>query len=157
MSNLAGRENIEFKVIKEDWNQYEFKNDIVIRGRTFVTRIQQDPISTANSDKPNYKMQFQNHFVVFAPNRECGTPTSPLPNPQQITKDMIQEIEALTNSEPWNTYEIIKNGTIVKVKLVVNEFIRVIDKFDQFGQPFFIINSGQAVNIKVNTSAEKFA
>ena len=163
MATASDLDNLEFNVIKERWNEYEMKDGTRIRGRMYLSRISENK----NSPKPknlkpdekvaDYQFSIQKHFEVFAPKALLKEPTLPLSSPKDISPDMMQEVEPLTYSEPWNTYEIIKNGVVVKVKLVVSEFHQVKDKFDALGQPFYMMKNGPIFDVKMNTSKEKFA
>ena len=163
MVTATDLDNLEFNVIKETWNEYELKDGTKIRGRLFLTRISENK----NAPKPknlkpgqhavDYAFQIQKHFEVFAPNELIDKPTLPLPPINSITDDMKQEVDPLTYSEPWNVYEIIKNGTIIKMKLVVSEFHEVKNEFDALGQPYYIMKNGPVFDVKMNVSKQKFA
>ena len=129
----------------------------------FIARIGENKNSPPPKDlKPgqlsvDYQFSFQKHFETFAPKELIDTPTSPLPNVNAIPPDMLKEVEPLTYNEPWNKYEVIKNGTIIKAKLVISEFHKVKDTFDPMGQPFYVMKNGPVFDIKANTSKQKFA
>lgn len=155
-------DNLEFKIIKEDWNEYELKNDIKLRGRVFLTRLVENKNASPPPDlKPNEKSQqlsfsVQKNFQVFAPNHLKGTPTK-IPRLDQITHEQKQEIEVLTYNEPWNVYELPKNGAIIKLKLVLNKVWMIKDVFDQFGEPYCVINNQPVFNFEPPNSTDKFA
>lgn len=163
MTTASDLDNLEFNVIKEGWNEYELKDGTKIRGRMFLTRISENKNAPKPQDlKPgeqvvDYQFQIQKHFEVFAPKHLLGSPTLPLPTPDAITDDMKQEVDPITHSEPWNTYEILKNGSILRAKLVVSEFYKIKDKFDGLGQPYYLMKNGPIFDAKMNKSKEKFA
>jgi hypothetical protein len=155
-------DNIEFKIIKEVWNEYELKDGTKIKGRMFLTRIIEDKNSPKPQLKPgeqviDLRFSFAKHFETFAPKDQLGAPTIPLPQIDQINQDDLQEVDPITHSEPWNVYEIIKNGTVVKAKLVVSEFFKIKNKFDNLGQPYYLMKNGPVFDVKPNTSTQKFA
>lgn len=163
MSTPDEVDTLEFNITKEDWNVYEFKDGTKLKGRIFLTRIteQKNP-RLPNDLKPNeifgqYGISIQNNFQVFALPHKKGTPTLPLPPVEKITNQEKEEIEILTSNEPWNVYEIIKNGMIIRIKLVVSEVFKVKNTFDQFGEPYFIVKSAPIFDYKPSNRKEKFA
>ena len=162
MTNFADLDNLEFRTVKETWNEYEFNNGTKLRGRMFLTRIAEEKNAPRpESKKPgelsqDLKFSFAKHFEVFAPKDQLGAP-SVIPSVNDIPdKDKI-EVDPMTMSEPWNTYEIIKNGTVVKAKLIVSEIFKVNGLFDRFGQPYYIIKNGPMFDTKPNLDANRFA
>lgn len=162
MSTSADLDNIEFRIIKEDWNEYELKDGTKIRGRAFLTRIAENKNPKPRPDaKPGesineYQMSIQKNFQVFASEINKGKPSKLIPPPKEIPKESIQEMEPLTNSEPWNTYEVIKNGTIIKIKLVVHKISKVKDVYDGFGEPYHIVNNAPVFSIEPQKDKRKF-
>lgn len=163
LTTVSDLDNLEFKIIKEQWNEYELKDGTKIRGRIFLTRISENKNTPRPQNlKPgeqvvDYQFQIQNHFEVFTPKNLLGIPTLPLPAVNEISESMKELVESLTYNEPWNTYEIIKNGTIIKVKLVVNDIYKVKDKYDALGNPYYLLINGPLFDVKPNTSKQKFA
>ncbi len=45
-----------------------------------------------------------------------------------------------TGGEHWNEY-IVEDGSLLRVKLVATEVIRLDDQYDQEGNPVYILNS----------------
>lgn len=63
-----------------------------------------------------------------------------------------QEVDAVevrykSVREDWNEYDI-DDGTTVRVKLLVSEIVRLTDRFDQEGNPVYVIKSGNVVFVK---------
>jgi len=156
-------DDLEFKITKEDWNVYEFKDGTKLKGRIFLSRVAEHKNPKPPSDlKSNevfgqYALSVQTNFQVFAPPHKKGKPTLPLPSTEQITDQQKEETEILSSNEPWNTYEIIKNGTIIRIKLVVSEVHRVKDAFDQLCEPYFVVKSAPVFDYKPPNRKEKFA
>ena len=48
-------------------------------------------------------------------------------------------VKILASSEPWNEYRIPKTGDTLQVKLVISGVFCVKDHFDNFGEPFYIL------------------
>ncbi len=156
-------DNIEFKIIKEDWNIYEFNDDTKLRARIFLSRLTEQKNATPPKDlKPDqhfgkYNISFNTNFQVFAMPHNKGKPTIPLPQVNQISDQQKEEVNILTSNEPWNVYEIIKNGMIIRIKLVFSEVYKVKDVYDQFGEPYYIIKNAPIIDYKPTNRKEKFA
>jgi len=46
--------------------------------------------------------------------------------------------------ENWNEY-LVEDGTVIRLKLVATEVYRLIDRYDQDGNPQYIIRSGNVM------------
>lgn len=162
MASVSDLDNLEFNIKKEQWNEYELKDGTKIKARIFLTRMDenkniQHESSASKGVTGQYSISVQNNFQVFALPHKKGNPTLPLPNVNEIKEDQKEEAEILTSSEPWNIYEILKNGMIVRIKLVLSDVFRVKDCYDQFGEPYFIIKSGPVFDYKIPDRPERFA
>lgn len=163
MTATSNLDNLEFKVIKEVWNEYELNDGTKLRGRMFLTRISEDKNAPkAESPKSgkklvNYNFSFGKHFEVFAPKDQLSGPTGHIPPSHSIPDDKKSEVDPILLSEPWNSYEIVKNGTVIKIKLVVSEIFKVDGIYDQFGQPYYILKHGPVFDAKPNSDKKKFA
>jgi len=156
-------DNLDFKIVKEEWNEYELKGDIKLRGRAFLTRLAENKNAPTPSNlkkgEQSIQMTFsvEKKFQVFAPPILKGQPTKPIPRLDQIPEDKKEEIELLTYSEPWNVYEVLKNGGILKMKLVVSKVWKIKDTFDAFGEPYCVVNNSPIFNYEPPKDKNKFA
>jgi hypothetical protein len=57
-----------------------------------------------------------------------------------------KEVDFDVIGEDWNTYQL-KDGTILKVKLVLAGVIRLKNKFDPLGNPIYMIKSTNVVRV----------
>ena len=69
----------------------------------------------------------------------------PKPNGEP-TKIKTEPIEVVKSSEPWSSYEL-KDGTILKMKVVLVDINRVIGQYDDAGNPVYQFQSTQIVNV----------
>lgn len=130
-------ENLAFEAIEEHWNEYDLTNHIIVRGRVIVTRFGKDP----NNPDPNaIAISCQNVFVVDAPVEQRGAPTGNL-TPEEVRNQQGSPINILTSNEQWNKYRILSTGIVLKVKLVVDDVVRIENKYDNDGMPQFIFHS----------------
>jgi len=86
-----------------------------------------------------------------------GKPTIPLPSANQVPDEQKEEVDILTSNEPWNVYEVIKNGLVIRIKLVFSEVYKVKDVYDQFGEPYYIVKNGPMIDYKPAKGNQKFA
>jgi len=124
-------EEMEFTIENEEWNDYELKDGVRIRGRIILNKIIRDPYN------PNtFSFDFSKPiFVVFAPMASRGES-----NWKGAEKDVNKfEVHVDRNHEPWNVYRIVKTDQKVKVKLTAREVNRWVDKYDKRGLPVYDI------------------
>jgi len=142
ISSLPGDlDDLEFKIEKEEWNTYELKDGVRIKGRIILLRVARD----RNSPPGQYGIQSQNIFVTYAPNHLKGVPSTPR-SPDALKDTDMYTVEVTDSNEVWNIYQIVNNGDRIKVKLVATEVFRIKDSFDQIGQPYYIVSSGLMVS-----------
>jgi hypothetical protein len=140
-------EEMEFKIVDEDWNEYELEDGVRIKGRIFLAKIMRDP------NDPN-KLNFDitpPKWSVYAPPHLRGKPSMELlkdPTKQQTHNKYKVHIDR--NHEPWNVYTILRTGQELKIKLTVDEILRFDNAYDRNGVPFYSVPNGIAVAIKGN-------
>ena len=122
---------MEFTIENEEWNEYELKDGVKIRGRIILNKIIRDPYN------PNtFSFDFAKPiWTVFAPIASRGET-----NMEGLKKDSAKfEVHVDRNHEPWNVYRIVKTDQKVKVKLTATEVNKFADKFDAKGLPVYDI------------------
>jgi hypothetical protein len=133
---------LDFDVIEEHWNEYELEDNTKLRGRVFLTRVAR-PLHGSISGK--YALSFSTHFTSTALPNLRGSPGSPItPEEANVKDDDISSgikmpVRILNQSEPWNIYRVDKTTEMFQVKLVVSAVYRLKDRYDQFGEPAYII------------------
>jgi hypothetical protein len=89
--------------------------------------------------------KLQNIIVVFnAPEKLRGPPNPRPPSVKEAAKLKKEEVSIVNSEEEWNYYRISKSPGGVKLKMVVTDIFRVVDVYDQDGDPYYIVSS-QAV------------
>ena len=69
------------------------------------------------------------------------------------------EVEAVevgfrASGEHWNEY-LADDGTIIRVKLVVTEVLRVVDQFDPEGNPGYVVKSTNVTAVSAPENLRK--
>ncbi|MCX5694781.1 MAG: hypothetical protein NT014_06680 [Candidatus Omnitrophica bacterium] len=70
-----------------------------------------------------------------------------------------EEVEALPidinqTNEYWNQY-LLDDGSVIKMKLVATKVLRVDNKFDQEGNPLYIIQSTNITSVNAPDNLKK--
>jgi hypothetical protein len=61
--------------------------------------------------------------------------------------EKLTEIEFQTRKEDWNEYQLM-DGTVIKMKLVVSEILRIEGVYDEEGNPAYRIKSTNVPVVK---------
>jgi len=138
-------EELEFSVEQEEWNRYDLKDGVTIRGRLFLSRIIRNPY-----DPKEMSFDFSLPvWVVSAPAALRGELDTRTPAEMQAdhSKGPKYEVHINNSHEPWNVYRILKTGQKLKIKLTIQEISRYTDKFDQHGMPSYNVPHGVSVSL----------
>lgn len=141
-------EVLDFEVIEEHWNEYELEDDTKLHGRIILTRVAR-PLHGAVAGQ--FGFSFNNIFTVTAPPSQRGKPGPPVApeevvvKPEDISSGTKAPVRTITHSEPWNIYRIEKTTDMFQIKLVVSAVYRVKDRFDQFGEPAYVVTSSPMI------------
>lgn len=74
-----------------------------------------------------------------------------LPNGDLVDAEHIEINQA---SEYWNQY-LLEDGTVIKMKLVATKVVRLVNQYDQAGNPVYFINSTNVVSIECPENLKK--
>lgn len=56
-------------------------------------------------------------------------------------------VDVTSSSEPWSNY-LLSDGTTVRMKVVLSEVWRVIDEYDNDGNPVYVMQSTGIMNVQ---------
>ena len=131
---------IEFKVVREEWNEYIIKDEkpVKLRGKLVTTKVIKTDQYTLIGE-PIYAHGYQTIFVTFAPPELKGEPTLPPPSDLERLKLVQKELDFEAIKEVWNEYEL-EDGTKLRVRLVVTGVQRT-SAYGTDGDPLYNINS----------------
>lgn len=134
---MKSEEEISFKIIKEVWNEYELADGSKIKARIILTRV------LGNPEIKSMNFEFLNPIFVIS-SKERGNPGNE-PQPHEYDKLPQEEIEIKTPLEYWNEYELPTLAKKIKIKYVISGIFRLIDRFNNQGYPFYVINGGPLI------------
>ena len=63
-------------------------------------------------------------------------------------------VEVTSSSEPWSNY-LLQDGTTVRMKMILSEVWRVIDEYDNEGNPVYVLKSSGIVNIQAQDDLKR--
>ena len=139
-------EDLDFRMIEEKWNEYELQGGYMVKGRTILLKVMmvyrqqgQTQIGTAT----------QETFVVTSAPGNRGIP-SPLRQEEISGRVNVtrRPLRIDRNNEPWNIYELPRTGDRIRTRLMVTDMFVVENRYDNFGYPAFIVQSGVITNIE---------
>jgi hypothetical protein len=127
---------MDFEVLNEPWNKYKLSDGSVLYMRTIAINI----IKTGQYDqfgKPIYLVSTTYIYHVRAPKELRGNPTIPQPMPEVLADSIAEDVNATPEKEDWNRYKL-EDGTTIMLKAILTRIQRT-TKYDQFGEPIYII------------------
>jgi hypothetical protein len=145
---------LEFKIVKEDWFIYRLKDGSILKVKPVLIKVfETDQVDPAG--KKIYATLGQNIVTVTSPENLKGTPTLPLPPPNEALKLDKEEVEVehAIYDPRWNIYEL-ENGEKLKVKIVITHVYKIKGKYDEFGNPYYVVQSVTVVGSSLERAAD---
>ena len=135
-------EELDFEIVEEHWNEYEFPDGNRMKGRVFLTKLIRDP---NHPDNPYVNISCPIWIVYAAPPNRGERNNVPL----ESEYDTLPKYEVMPtlNNERFNLYRIPRNGLTIRIKLGATRIIRIKDRFDNNGLPIYAINSAPVILI----------
>lgn len=138
---------LDFKVIREDWWKIKLKDGSTLKMKPVLIRCFETNKKDPSTGKPAYAFKSENVTGTKSPDDLKGEPSPTLPSPSEALKMDKKKVEVVDVEEPrgehhkgWNIYEL-ETGKKVKAKLVVANVYRIKDKYDNLGDPFYVVQS----------------
>jgi len=145
VSEIKG-EDVDFKIIREDWNIYELSDKATLRIRVILAKV----IKTGQykpDGEPIYGLATTNYVTVKTPSELMGPPTVPSPKPEQIALSDMVEVDFEPKIENWNEY-LLEDNTKLRIKLAVTK-VRRSNFYDTMGYPIYHVDSSNLVSVSV--------
>ena len=138
-------EELDFKVIKEQWLTIKLKDGSTIKFRAILMRIFETDATNPTTGEPVYFYEGHNVVVVKSPEDLQGTPSERLPDPSEALKMPKEEVEVIETIDPsWNLYEL-DGGKRIKSKPVITNVHKIKGVFDQYRHPYYVVLSQMVV------------
>ncbi len=134
---------VDFDVVKENWNKYQLPQGIVMRTRSPLIKIFKAKGGN-KLDQGTYLTAGSSVFDVLCPLDVKGTPSEDTSvKPEDIVED---DVDFKVISEDWSEYLLLPDNLILKTKPVIVKVSKT-RKFNQFGDPIFSVQSNLAIKI----------
>jgi hypothetical protein len=131
---------VDFEIDREEWSVYNLEDGNKIRARVILVSVRATRIPPQKGDliAPETNVQVK----VDSPLNRRGPKGSPA-TPEEISDPKGNggvEVRILNSNEHWNEYHLIGSGIRVRVKLVLNRIFRIKDRYDNVGDPVYVVN-----------------
>jgi hypothetical protein len=145
--DVARSEGVEFVVKNEPWTKYKLDDKTLLFARFVLAKVYRTGEYDA-ANQPIYAWSSQNLLTTIAPKELKGAPSNPPPMSVNVADYNVTAVDfEQAGNEQWNVYEL-KDGTLLRIKLEVGTIFRT-EKFTADGDPFYIVNTSNAVRFKV--------
>ena len=129
MSEIQKYGYLDFKILKEGWNEYKLENGSIVRVKHVLLKV--------IKEEPNLSVNATTVVAVFSPPELKGIPSTKAYTPQELESSIEGEnLKFETIKEDWNLYEL---GN--KIKLHIKPVLTLIsstNKYDSRGEPIYL-------------------
>lgn len=132
--------NLDFEVLQEGWSVYELEDLNKIRARVILQQIRGPNLPPKKGDRLGFSTNVI--IIVDAPPSNRGPKGIPATQ-EEITNPKEHggvEIAVRSSREPWNEYRIVGSNIRVRLKMVLNRVWRIQNRYDQLGDPVYVVN-----------------
>ncbi|MGP8110456.1 MAG: hypothetical protein ACLQD9_07105 [Thermoplasmata archaeon] len=135
---------VDFTIAKEGWAIYELDDNVELRIRAIVTKLQR--LAVEGTSEPQYAVSSAVLMNINAPLKYRKPPSAHVPTPDQIAASEKSEVAFRALDEPWNEYTFDDpDSKAIKAKLVVSGVMRLGDLFDNLGEPMYQVSQAVVV------------
>jgi len=137
----AEEKEVDFDVIKEDWSRYRIEDGTILRLRINVIKIIRGKMGDLGY--PEFGIHTRNLISALVKDDLKGEPSK---EPLKIPQDIEKELKFKVIEEKLQEY-ITRDGYKISVKPVLLKVFRT-KKFNQFGEPIYVISSHAIINVE---------
>ena len=144
--------DLDFRILREDWNVYELSDGTTLKVRFVLLKIIRTKAFNPDGE-PVYGFASQNFLAPRSPKEIMAPPTNPPPTKEQVDSSNMVEVDFKVKEEGWNEYQV-EDGTKARMKLVVTKVERS-DFYDQMGYPFYRVASHAASSFSTPSALKR--
>jgi hypothetical protein len=147
MNTKSCGRSVPYDLVKEQWNEYVFSDQTVVRVRLILTSVIQD------HELGPYKISTQKMTLVSAPDHLQKAPGK---HRQSTCQDgcVKWKTTPLLRDERWNEYHL-ENAQVLKILFMEENSSKVMDEYDETGQPVYVVEGRSVITIaKLETPLE---
>ena len=142
--------DINFDVLKEDWNVYKLDDETTLRIKIVLVKISR---VTEPGRGIGYNFNTHNHVAAFTPSDKKGTPSTKPYRPKELQESVVDDIDFKTEKEDWNSYQL-EDDTRINIKLILTRVAKT-DKFDPMGSPIYLTQTQTVIKPKISKKLRK--
>jgi hypothetical protein len=148
VANVDEFVEVSFEPLEEKWNTYVLEDGTVIRARSilvkvFAPRNAYRYLSTGSS----IKLKTFPVFAVTAPPTLRGKPSIEPPTLEELQNPAKfgEAVKIMHHDEQFNVYKIVSTGEVFKTKMVASDLAIRLRRYDEEGQPLYVVNHAVVV------------
>jgi hypothetical protein len=134
-------EDVNFRVIKEDWCTWDIGNNCVLKIKLVLGKILKPPGIPLDKVR-DFNFQARPFVVITAPVQRKGTPETKEITPELLEESIIEDVDPKPLTQNINEYEL-DNGAIFRLRIMLTRVART-DIFSADGTPVYVINAQPA-------------
>jgi hypothetical protein len=141
MSPKSGGRTVPYDLVKEQWNEYVFSDQTIVRVRLILTNVFQE------FELGPYRVLTQKMTLVSAPNYPQGSPGI---HRQGVCQDgcVRWKTTPLLRDERWNEYNLSDDSQVLRILFKEEESYKIMDEYDDTGQPVYVVEGRTLLSIK---------
>lgn len=147
-------QDIEFEIIKENWNEYELSDGAILKTKLVLGKVLCPPGATLETTVA-FNFQTQNMIIAYVPTKMKGTPIGRHLTPEEIRDSIVEDLDFEPKKEVWNEYKL-PNNINIKLKLMLTRVAKT-DKFAPDGAPIYATSTQVVPRIKLPKGFRKKA
>jgi hypothetical protein len=145
-NRLVEATEVQFQAPSEHWNEYLVDDGSVIKLKTVTSEVLRIEGEYDPEGNPIYLVKSTNIVTVSAPEklRDVRGRRKRIQSGNETLEAI--EIPFQTGGEHWNQYDL-EDGSMVRLKTVTTEILRVEGKRDAEGNPGYVVKSRNIVMV----------
>ncbi len=136
----GGLRSVPFELLQEQWNEYVFSDQVVVRTRLILIMVMQE------YELGPLTFQTERATAVSAPDHLRGHPGE-YEQGNDMSGETKWECPILLRYERWNEYSLADDTSRVRIIFVAKKAFRLVNAFDKNGQPVYMIDGKPLIKV----------
>jgi hypothetical protein len=145
----GGLQSVPFELLQEQWNEYIFSDQIVVKTRLILTMVMHEynlgPLT----------LQTERATTVSAPGYLQGSPGE-YKQGDNVNGRAKWECPILLRYERWNEYSLADGTRKLRMIFMARKAFKLMDAFDKNGQPIYLIEGKPLIKVNDRVYPDEF-